>query len=70
MNIADRLKQTVKIELSVKEIKHIQNSLRGWADTLTERYKLEKKPFNAQKKKMKSVIDEMYTLASFFDKTY
>lgn len=41
----DRLKKTVKIELSVKEIKHIENSLRGWADTLTERYKLEKKTF-------------------------
>lgn len=66
----DRLKKTVKIELSVKEIKHIENSLRGWADTLTERYKLEKKPFNAQKKKIKSAIDELYTLASFFNKAY
>lgn len=46
--------KTVKIELNEKEVRQIANSCMGWADTLVERYQLDKKPLNATKKKLKS----------------
>lgn len=60
--------KTVKIELNEKEVRQIANSCMGWADTLEERYHLDKKPLNATKKKAKKSIEELRKFGLFFYK--
>lgn len=58
--------KTVKIELNEKEVRQIANSCMGWADTLVERYNLDKKPLNATKKKAKKAVEELRKFGLFF----
>ena len=58
----------IKIELNEKEVRDIANSLRGWADTLVERYQIEKKPLTVTKKKAKKSIEELKKFGLFFYK--
>lgn len=60
--------KTVKIELNEKEVRQIANSCMGWADTLEERYQLNKKPLNATKKKAKKSVEELRKFGLFFYK--
>lgn len=67
---AEKLAQKVKIELTVKEVKHIENSLRGWGDTLTKNYGIDKKPLTPKKKIYSKAVKELYDLAKFFNGLY
>ena len=58
--------KTVKIELNESEVRRIANSCMGWADTLVERYQIEKKPLTATKKKAKKSIEDLRKFGLFF----
>lgn len=58
--------KTIKIELNEKEVRSIANSCIGWADTLIERYQINKKPMTKTKKEAKKTIEQLRKFGLFF----